>query len=128
MEMWNWSPLWNYHRTRQWIFYCTMVNICFKRAWLVTSIWTLFLKKLPNTIIKVFTFSSKIKHVHLNTWRRSKNVPKIPANIYFLKINNRNIRKWCKICSKSIMKTPERRHLSRSGVFIANFEHISHFF
>ena len=25
------------------------------------------------------------------------------------------------------MKTPERRHWHRSGVFIVNFEHISHF-
>ena len=28
---------------------------------------------------------------------------------------------------KLTMKTPERRHWRRSGVFIANFEHISHF-
>ena len=33
-----------------------------------------------------------------------------PANIYQLKINNRNTRKWCKICSKLTIKTPERRH------------------
>ena len=26
------------------------------------------------------------------------------------------------------MKTPERRHWHRSGVFIVNFEYISHFF
>ena len=34
-------------------------------------------------------------------------------------------RKRCEICSKLIIKTPERRR-RRSGVFIVNFEHISH--
>ena len=29
-------------------------------------------------------------------------------------------------CSKLTIKTPERRHFRRSGVFIVNFEHISH--
>ena len=28
---------------------------------------------------------------------------------------------------KSTIKTPERRHLHRSGVFIVNFEHVLHF-
>ena len=27
---------------------------------------------------------------------------------------------------KSTIKTPERRHLHRSGVFIVNFEHVLH--
>ena len=29
-------------------------------------------------------------------------------------------------CSKVTIKTPERRHRRHSGVFIVNFEHISH--
>ena len=33
-----------------------------------------------------------------------------PANIYFLKVNNRNTRKKCEICSKLRIKTTERRH------------------
>ena len=49
-----------------------------------------------------------------------------PAGIYFLKVNNRNTRTRCEICSKLTTKTPERRQLRRSGVFIVNFEHISH--
>ena len=32
----------------------------------------------------------------------------------------------CKICSKLTIKTPERRHWRRCGVFIANFEQILH--
>ena len=49
-----------------------------------------------------------------------------PASIYLLKINYRNARKRSEICSKLIIKTPERRHWRRSGVVIVNFEHISH--
>ena len=40
------------------------------------------------------------------------------------KVNNRAARTRCEICSKLTIKTPERR----SGVFIVNFEHISHRF
>ena len=31
-------------------------------------------------------------------------------------------------CTKLTIKTPERRQWRRSGVFIVNFEHISHLF
>ena len=41
------------------------------------------------------------------------------------KVNNRNTRTKCEICSKLLIKTPERRHWGRYGVFIVNFEHIS---
>ena len=50
-----------------------------------------------------------------------------PAGIYLLKVSNRNTRTICKICSKLLVKTPERRQWGRSGVFIVNFKHISHF-
>ena len=50
------------------------------------------------------------------------------ANIYLFKLNNRNTKIRCEIYSKLTIKTPERRHWHRSGVFIANFEHISHLF
>ena len=30
-----------------------------------------------------------------------------PANIYLFKVNDRNVRKRCEICSKLIIKTPE---------------------
>ena len=33
------------------------------------------------------------------------------ANIYLFKVNNRNTRKMCVICSKLTIKTPERRRL-----------------
>ena len=40
------------------------------------------------------------------------------------KVNVRRARR--EICSKLTIKTPERRQWRRSGVFIVNFEHISH--
>ena len=52
----------------------------------------------------------------------------LPAVIYLLKVNNKNTRTKCEICSKLTIKTPERRHWRRFGVFIVNFEHISHLF
>ena len=45
-----------------------------------------------------------------------------PVNIYLLKVSNRNTKTRSEICSKLTVKTPERRQ----GVFIVNFEHISH--
>ena len=50
-----------------------------------------------------------------------------PANIYLFKFNNRNTGKKCEICSELTVKTPERRQWRRFGIFIFNFEHISHF-
>ena len=50
-----------------------------------------------------------------------------PGNIYLLKIN-RNTKKMCEICSKLTTKTLERRQWCRFGVFIVNFEYISHLF
>ena len=49
-----------------------------------------------------------------------------PVGIYLLKVNNRNTRTRCEICSKLTVKTPERHQCRRSDVFIVNFEHILH--
>ena len=50
-----------------------------------------------------------------------------PAGIYLLKVNKRNTRTRCEKCSELTVKIPERRHWRRSGIFIVNFEHISHY-
>ena len=42
------------------------------------------------------------------------------------KVNNRNIRTRCEICTELTIKTPERRQWRRSAVLIVNFEHTSH--
>ena len=44
------------------------------------------------------------------------------AGIYLLKVNKRNSKTRCEICSK--LTISERRHWRRSGSFIVNFEHI----
>ena len=48
----------------------------------------------------------------------------IPVGVHLLKVNNRNTRTRCEICSKLTIKTPQRRRWRRYGVFIVNFEHI----
>ena len=49
-----------------------------------------------------------------------------PVGTYMFKVNHRHNRTRCEICSKLMIKTPERRHSRRSGVSIVNYEHISH--
>ena len=48
-----------------------------------------------------------------------------PAGNYMFKVNNRNTRTRCEICSKLAIKKPERRHWLRSSVFIVNSEHFT---
>ena len=43
-----------------------------------------------------------------------------------VKVNYENTRTTYEICSELTIKTPERRHWRRFGVFIVNFEHISY--
>ena len=49
-----------------------------------------------------------------------------PAGNYFFRVNNRNTRTRREICSRLTIKIPELRYWRRSGIFIVNFEHISH--
>ena len=51
-----------------------------------------------------------------------------PAGMYLFKVNSRNNRKACEICSKLTIKTPEPCQWRCFGLFIVNFEHISHLF
>ena len=46
------------------------------------------------------------------------------TSIYLLRVNNRNTITRSEICSKLTIKTPERRHWRRSGIFIVNFKNI----
>ena len=34
----------------------------------------------------------------------------VPANIYLVKVNNKNTKKWCEKCSKLTLNTTERRY------------------
>ena len=51
----------------------------------------------------------------------------LPAEIYLLKVNYRNTKKKCEICSELTIETSEQGHWRGSDVFIVNFEHISYF-
>ena len=68
----------------------------------------------------------KVKGPVKNKQKYNKAMQEYPAGIYLFKVNNRNTRTRCEICSKLTINTPERRQWRRSGVFIVNFEHISH--
>ena len=48
----------------------------------------------------------------------------IPAGYYMFKVNNRNTKKKCGICSKLIIKKPERRQWY-SSVSTLNFEQVN---
>ena len=50
----------------------------------------------------------------------------LPAGNYMFKVNNRNAKTRCEICSKLTIKITERRQWRHSGIFIVNFEHIPH--
>ena len=58
------------------------------------------------------------------TW--SADITLQSGGIYLLKVYNRNTRARCEICSELTIKLPERHQWHGSGVFIVNFEHISH--
>ena len=45
-----------------------------------------------------------------------------PVNNYMFKVNNRNTKTRCEICSNLTIKTPGGRQWRCSGVFIVNFE------
>ena len=48
---------------------------------------------------------------------------------YLFKVNNRNTkntRATCEICLKLAVRTPERRQWHRTGVFLVNFQQVSH--
>ena len=86
-----------------------------------TKIKNVLLSELP-----VYRYLPLKDRVYTESHAASGKKSNIPAGYYMFKVSNRNIKSWCEICSKLTIKTPERRHWSHSGVFIVNFEHISH--
>ena len=63
-------------------------------------------KKIPELIASV-NFS-EMKWYHWFT------ISSLPSGDFMFKVNKRNSRKMCEICSKLTIKTPERRHFSAS--------------
>ena len=84
-----------------------------------------------------FVFSSKFRYIFLySLWMFwvvgipkqfhiviSHNCNPYVFDIYLLKVNNRNTRIRCEICSKLTIKTPARRHWR---LFVDSFERNSH--
>ena len=73
--------------------------------------------------------------IHVKWWKEDLSIYLIvylaffmtnPTGNYIFKVNIRNTRTSCEICSKLTIKTPEWRYWRRSGVFIGNFDHILH--
>ena len=98
--------------------------------------WIVIWDKLPKHISENFEID-RVKRGQLQNFQKSRGwfIPEISqtkrgywfitTTLYLVKFNNRNTRKRCEICSKLTIKTPERRHWRRAGVFI-NFQHILH--
>ena len=61
-------------------------------------------------------------HRNWKTLYKIKSFPNVtnPAGNCMFKVNNRNTRKRCEICSNLTLKTPER-----FGSFIVNFEQVN---
>ena len=55
-------------------------------------------------------------------------LPSRQLRVQSFKVNNRNTRARCEVCSKLTTKTPERLHWRRSSVFIVSLEYIYHVF
>ena len=79
------------------------------RVWIAS--WESFLRLFRYQVVK-------------KSWLRACNSH--ASRNYLLKVNNRNTRTRCEICSKLTLKIPKQRQWCRSGVFIVNFEHMSH--
>ena len=80
-------------------------------------------RKLKHLIKPVHDFLGNMKlNISNLKWvvlHEDLNIMYYPAGIYLVKVNNRNTRTSCEICSKlTIIKIP--------GIFIVNFKHISH--
>ena len=55
---------------------------------------------------------------------QTKNIFQTTGN-YNFKVNNRNTRAKCEVCSKLTIMASEWRQWRRRGVFVVTFEHIS---
>ena len=83
---------------------------------------TKFLKDMKKVFQNHFILKLNYNSLTLN---RNASGQTAPVGIYMFKVNNRNTRTRCEICSKLTIKTPGRCHWRWFGVFIVSFEHIS---
>ena len=67
---------------------------------------SILIRSITTIILLRFNWMVPIRH----QW--PSKIKSNPAGIFLLKVNNRNARIRCKICSKLIIKTPERRQMT----------------
>ena len=77
-------------------------------------------------ISTIFPSSILFRILSTTQWRFTRNLCSFQAGIYLSKGNIRDNRRMCEISSKLTIKTPEWSQWRLSGVFIVNFEQISH--
>ena len=72
---------------------------------------------LPNPVLTQCT--DYLEYIYLQNHN-------FPVNIYLFKVNNRNSRKSCEICSKLTIKAPEQPYFTPfSTVSIVDFEQVN---
>ena len=112
------------------------VNSNHEISWIIYSVVTALREKCLNTeffLVRIYPYSdySKLRTEKNSvfghfTQCKTSIISNIPTGIYLLKVNYRNTRKMYEIYWKLTIKTLQRRHRRRSGVFIVNFELILH--
>ena len=102
------------------------LNYDFLRCWeLHTLSFDLsYFNETPFLFIQ-WRIKNQKKKFHYTLISKKNSEEHVPANIYLFKVNQRNTRKRCDICSKLTIKKPERCQWPRSGVFIVNFQCIA---
>ena len=72
----------------------------------------LLLVSCSSEILNLFNLKFQKIHIeflpHLDCL--DSGIRRFPSGMYLLKVNNRNTRARCEICSKLTIKIPERRH------------------
>ena len=86
--------------------YCRM-RFCYKN---------LFSTTLPSQKYEKILFLTPFKNIEISVLIKFNCYINYPANIYLFKVNNRNTRKMCKICSKLTIKSPEHQILVKVNV------------
>ena len=76
----------------------------------IHTLYSQFLRKLTDLTNARVSGTTFAQQTHLLKHGKTFHLLKpFPAGIYLLKVNNRNTRTKCEICSKLTIKTPERR-------------------
>ena len=103
------------------LFLWKLLNVLFPLVFLFNFV--------PNSLISTAILDPKSNgNITLFAFgRRAFILSPIPANIYLFKVNNRNPRKRCEICSQLKRKTPERRRRC-SGVLLLTLNIFHTFF